>query len=182
MWRRASRITRSRGKGALSSAQRMAAASVLCVAALSASFAETTTYTYDAHGRLTGVVRGVNSVTYGYDAAGNLASPNPPFQATPSATSWMWHKIGVQPPRITPPTIVVTASGGTAPYSYLWQRVSGDTVATVTSATSHTTAWSRATTTIGVNHTSQWRCRVTDAASVVTYTSNVGVSFFRESL
>lgn len=70
-----------------------------------------------------------------------------------------------------------TVSGGQAPYTYLWEYVSGDT-ATALSPTSAVTAFSRTVTQISPFTeflTGVYRCRVTDARSTVAYTGNVTV-------
>jgi hypothetical protein len=70
-----------------------------------------------------------------------------------------------------------TVSGGSAPYTYLWEYVSGDT-ATVLNSTNAVTAFSRTVTQISpftVVLTGVYRCRVTDALSTVVFTGNVTV-------
>lgn len=73
---------------------------------------------------------------------------------------------------------VGTVSGGTAPYSYLWQFVSGDG-ATPNTATSSSSTFTRSMT-VGVGQTVTktgiYRCRVTDSASVVIYGPNCTVT------
>lgn len=70
---------------------------------------------------------------------------------------------------------VCAASGGTGSFSYLWQRVSGDTAITIvgagTSASAHfqTLALPRNST-----RTATWRCRVTDGVTTV-YSNNVTI-------
>lgn len=70
-----------------------------------------------------------------------------------------------------------TASGGVAPYSYLWERISGDTGMSATTPTA-------AATTIGYGlhgeysqpgdvFTSRWRLRVTDSVSTIGYSNYV---------
>lgn len=146
-----------------------------------ASVASTITYTYDAHGRLASVSRdGVVSATYAYDAAGNRTSTSAPLQSTISHVTWDWYKAGSNPPSIQAP-VVVTASGGASGYTYAWQRVSGDTLAVATAPNSSSTQWSRSTTTLGVDHISVWRCLITDSASGTTYSSNVTVTFRRDT-
>jgi len=67
-----------------------------------------------------------------------------------------------------------TISGGTSPFSYLWQYVSGDTF-TPTTATSSSTTFSKILlVTIGETTTATgvYRCRVTDNDSNVIYGPN----------
>lgn len=167
--------------GAWRFALRLLAGSLVCVAALSASFAATTTYTYDMHGRLTSATRdGVLQVTYAYDNAGNRISANATLQAALSNTWWDWYKSGSNPPILSPP-IVVTATGGASGYTYAWQRISGDTQTTATAPSSNSTQWSRPTQPLGVIFTSTWRCLVTDSASGIIYTGTVTVTIQRVS-
>lgn len=71
---------------------------------------------------------------------------------------------------------VVTASGGTSPYTYLWQRVSGSASIYATSSASATTKFYANLTSYPQTLTGVWRCRVTDAASTIVYCPNVSVS------
>jgi hypothetical protein len=70
-----------------------------------------------------------------------------------------------------------TIVGGTAPFSYLWEYVSGDTFSPNTSTSSSTTFSKNMTVSIGqtVTNTGVYRCRVTDSASNVIYGPNCTV-------
>lgn len=136
-------------------------------------------YAYDALGRLTSATypNGV-TITYTYDPAGNrthvvAASAQPPglLSAAVSATSWSGSSTAQDPP------VVVTATGGTPPYTYAWQRVSGHQFTQAVSPSSSSTTWTVAGgTAFPPVKTSVWRCQVTDSASTSTFTSNVSVS------
>lgn len=142
-------------------------------------------YEYDALGQLKKVTYDNGTVVqYLYDAAGNRTW----YVTTPSGTSYsaeadsLWWQgeedLPGTPANAAPVTAVPTA--GTPGYSFLWQRVSGSTLISALSPTSASTKW----TLNGNGHVSAlysavWRCRVTDSASNVTYTSNVGVDVTR---
>jgi len=69
---------------------------------------------------------------------------------------------------------VVTASGGTPPYTYQWTRISGDNKAHCESPNSSTTTWS-ANLYRNTESSSVWRCTVTDS---IGNTVSVDVSVF----
>jgi hypothetical protein len=75
-------------------------------------------------------------------------------------------------------TTTATPTGGTSPYTYAWQYVSGDT-ATVTSASSAATTFSRSVFMSPGDPTVElsgvYRCQVTDNNSTVVFTNNVTV-------
>lgn len=64
-----------------------------------------------------------------------------------------------------------TPIGGVEPYSYLWQKVSGDTI-TVNNPTSAVTKF----TSFGPADSSVYRCRVTDNNSTEVFTNNVSIT------
>jgi len=70
-----------------------------------------------------------------------------------------------------------TVAGGTAPYTYLWEYVSGDTFNPNTPTLSDTTFSKIMTVSVGetVEATGVYRCRVTDSASNVIYGPNCTV-------
>lgn len=61
---------------------------------------------------------------------------------------------------LTTNSVTITASGGTSPYTYLWTKVSGDTV-TINSPTSNTTSFS-ATVNDGETKNAIYKCTITD--------------------
>jgi hypothetical protein len=72
--------------------------------------------------------------------------------------------------------VTATPTGGRAPFSYTWARVSGDTSITATSATSATTRFSRFVPDTDT-YSAVWQVTVTDADGT-TATDTVSVSFF----
>lgn len=137
------------------------------------------TYTYDALGRLTSAsYPGGVTINYTYDAAGNRTqvdtgtAPPPALAASLSASTWNWVWSGAKDP-----PVIVTVTGGTPPYTYLWQRVSGNSSTFATSPTANTTDWIFTGGGFGNPiKNSVWRCQVTDAASTTIYTANVSVT------
>lgn len=124
-----------------------------------------------------------------YDNAGNVSGQSNaasvttpvPLQATINRTSWSWlYQVG-QGHTISS-NAVVTASGGAGGYTYSWQRVSGDTVATALNPTSNSTGWTRSVPQYHQDYTSVWRCQVTDSAGNTVYSPNITVNFRAENL
>lgn len=136
-------------------------------------------YAYDALGRLTSAAYpGGVTINYAYDAAGNRTlvatgapPPPPPITASLSASTWYSGPGGVDP------AVVVTATGGTPPYTYAWQRVSGNPNTQADAPTASTTTWTfTGSGTMPPNKVSTWRCQVTDAASTTVHTANATVT------
>lgn len=73
-------------------------------------------------------------------------------------------------------SVTCTGAGGTGPYTYLWERVSGETV-TITSPTSDTTTFQFTNSfPTPESKTGVYRCAVTDATATVAYSANVTVN------
>lgn len=72
-----------------------------------------------------------------------------------------------------------TGQGGSPPYTYEWEHVSGNTSITPASASSASTIW-RATGADTV-HEAVKRCKVTDNAGVVAFSQNVTVTITQGS-
>ncbi|MBA3810416.1 MAG: tandem-95 repeat protein [Caulobacteraceae bacterium] len=117
--------------------------------------------------------------TAGSTVAVTVNAPGP-LAATVSAPTWNWTQYGTLPPHVQNP-VVVTPTGGQAPYSYAWSYVpnSGDTAITPTLPTSNSTQWSRAMPDFAT-FTALWTCQVTDGAGNTANTPNVMVKFDRE--
>lgn len=72
------------------------------------------------------------------------------------------------------PSVTVTASGGTAPYSYFWERISGDTTVVANgSATAASFSTSTANQPQSTTRSAVWRCRITDKNGIVGYAPEV---------
>jgi hypothetical protein len=71
-------------------------------------------------------------------------------------------------------TVTATASGGTEPYTFLWEHVSGDTF-TVSAPNSPTTSFARSA---GQSNTlvGTYRCRVSDPLGYIAYTPAVTIT------
>jgi hypothetical protein len=78
-------------------------------------------------------------------------------------------------------SVTVTATGGTAPYTYAWARIAGSTLIAATSTTAATTTFTGTTLVSGTTYDSTFRCTVTDAAAA-TKTVDVVVSITREAM
>jgi hypothetical protein len=75
-------------------------------------------------------------------------------------------------------TTTVTPTGGTAPYTYAWARLSytAGVAPTATASTAATTAFTQTGMALGGEYTSMWRCTVTDALGL-TATADVEAFF-----
>lgn len=80
------------------------------------------------------------------------------------------------PDNATTDPCVVTASGGTAPYTYAWVRQSGALNITADSPTSDSTAFSADTMFYPTSYSAVFQCTVTDALGA-TATALVAVEF-----
>jgi hypothetical protein len=79
-------------------------------------------------------------------------------------------------------TKIVTVSpvNGVAPFTYLWERTSGDTTINPTSNMAASTAFSNTGMTIGETNTAVFRCTITDSTAA-TAEITASVTFVRES-
>jgi hypothetical protein len=78
-------------------------------------------------------------------------------------------------------SVSATGSGGDSPYTYLWERVSGDSSITASTASSRTTSFSRTGCIAGTSYSATWHCIVTDDAGDVVYSDNVSITITRTS-
>jgi hypothetical protein len=135
-----------------------------------------------------------SSTTYSYrvaayDHEGNTSSQSssasaktwPPVVATLSTTVWRWLRHGTNTTKVDPPVVCSGSGGSGSGYTYLWQRVSGDTETTAVTPTLSSTRWSRDVPYINATYTSTWRCLVTDSGGN-TGQSTVTVTFTRHTL
>lgn len=104
--------------------------------------------------------------------------PAPVFSAGTSQTSWLAQRYG-NTPIVNDPPISVSVANGSGPYTYAWEKVSGDTSTTV-NPSGATATWSRSLAQPGM-FASTWRCKVTDSQGRVAYTPLINVTFYREN-
>lgn len=128
-----------------------------------ASGSATTTTNYKTAGAdLNTLFAGLGTVGGGLAASLSTAS------ATGSCT--------VLPCTATSNSVTCNASGGTPPYSYAWEQVSGDASISITSPSSDSTTFSASSETTETTKEGVFRCKVTDSASAVVYSNNVNVT------
>jgi hypothetical protein len=72
--------------------------------------------------------------------------------------------------------VTATASGGVAPYTYLWERTSGDASTTASNPTGDITTFVRTSVSPGL-FSSVWRCKVTDDVGTIAYSPTIIVEF-----
>ncbi len=82
---------------------------------------------------------------------------------------------------ITTASTTVTATGGTAPYTYSWTRISGSSSISANSASSATTTFTGSSLASGTTYDAVFRCTVTDNVAA-TKTVDVSVSITRASM
>lgn len=75
---------------------------------------------------------------------------------------------------VTTPSQAVTVTGGTSPYTYAWEFVSGSAAISITSPTGSSTTFS-ALVAHGVPETAFFRCKVTDNVGNITYSNDIYV-------
>lgn len=89
-----------------------------------------------------------------------------------SASSTAASSIGNGP--FTTPAVTAIPTGGVAPYTYAWARLSGDSSINVSSSSAAAPTWS-ASGTAPQTKGATWQCTVTDAAGVAAVTGAVDV-------
>lgn len=72
-------------------------------------------------------------------------------------------------------SVTVTVTGGVAPYTYLWQYVSGDVAITPNSPTAATTQFGSASVTDGISRFATYNCKVTDNVGNILFSNNVDI-------
>ncbi len=100
-----------------------------------------------------------------------------PITATVSDSYWQITWAWPAAPVIDPPTVVTVSGGHGGPFTYAWQRVSGDSTAYATHPTSNSTGFNNY---IPVGdwtpRQSTWRCLITETSTGnMVYSPNVTV-------
>lgn len=113
------------------------------------------------------MIPGLCSAFYKGGASGGLTAIAAPSNITTASTHGG---------TLTSTAFLCTPMGGTAPYTYLWSRVSGDVSIQITSPTSASTTTS-VTLAGGDTTSAQLSCQVTDSHSLVTNSNIVTASF-----
>lgn len=134
----------------------------------------TGTFYYRVRATRNGVNSVYNPVANGVASAATAVDAALRATASPGA---VW-KV-VQTSSATTGSCVVTAAGGTSPYTYSWARVSGDSSIAITSSTSASTTFSRTGLVVNTDYSAIFRCTVTDNVSATT-TVDVTVTISRE--
>ncbi|MEW5251589.1 hypothetical protein [Microbulbifer discodermiae] len=107
-------------------------------------------------------------------ARGTASYYTPMSNASLSRSSSSKEAISTGNTTLTSDSVTTSVSGGEAPYTYTWQKVSGTTL-TVNSQGSAATTFARSAG--GVNTTSVYRCKITDGSGASIYTGNITVNF-----
>jgi hypothetical protein len=107
-----------------------------------------------------------------------IGAPTAPPSATPLAVSLNRSSVSGSSTAssITTNSVTATGSGGTSPYTYVWSKVSGDSSISATSSASRTTSFTRTGCVGGTAYSGTWRCKVTDSAGTIVYSSNVSIT------
>lgn len=82
----------------------------------------------------------------------------------------------------TSSSVIVTAYGGKAPYTYLWTYVSGDADITPNVSTSASTRFSAYLAGASSTYTAVWKCVVTDANADVVDSPNVTINLLSSNV
>jgi len=132
-------------------------------------YAGSDSFTYTATGPLGTSSPGTVSIT---------VSPPAGLIATISSTTYYRAKIGPTWENTgEPSSVTMTAVGGTAPYSYAWERYSGDSQTAAASPSAATTYWQRVmNNSVDASYNSVWRGKITDAIGQSSYTPQVTVT------
>ena len=100
---------------------------------------------------------------------------------TLSASQWYYYKHFTDPARVSPP-ITATPVGGTAPYSYHWEKVSGDSRVAANAPNSATTSFNRALPhNVSTFVRAYFRVTVSDSTGSVAHSAAIPVTFEYEN-
>lgn len=103
---------------------------------------------------------------------GNVSSVSP-LAVSLTSSSVSASKVGSG--SLTTGSVTVSASGGIAPYSYVWTKFGGSATPAISSTTATTVSWS-ATGTSPSTYAASWLCTVTDAMGVTLASQTVAVN------
>lgn len=106
------------------------------------------------------------AVTNGTSGAGGGGSTGSSLTAVVNQTFVTAGRTGTG--SVTTPSVTVTASGGTGPYTYAWTRLAdGDQAISANSPSAATTTFTGSVTALGSFRIDTFRCRVTDSLGAV---------------
>lgn len=79
---------------------------------------------------------------------------------------------------VTTGLITCTVTGGTAPYTYAWEQVSGTSLISIDDAADDDTTFTVTGAFDSITYDGSFRCKVTDANGAVAYTGEVSVEIY----
>ena len=132
---------------------------------------------------------GADSFTYTAAGPGGTSAPATvsvtvqvqTLSASVSSIVFNWKKSNTGIITIAPTNVTASGIGGSGPYIYQWQYVSGDTNIVASTPNAATTTWTDPALLPGDVATATYRCKVTDSLGTVVFTQNVTVNFTNQS-
>lgn len=99
-------------------------------------------------------------------------TPSPTASAAPSSVAGSTVTSGAT---ATSNAATATPSGGTAPYDYAWEFVSGDATIVANTPLVASTTFRATVGSANPDRVAAWRCKVTDALGRIAYTNTVAI-------